>query len=552
MTAREVKIDPITLNIVGKTLTSITQEMNINLVKTAYSSIIREVRDASSALLDTNGEIVAQAEAIPIHLNSISSAFRGCLEKHGIHDIRPDEILVTNDPYHGGQHLCDIFLYTPIFYQGKLIGFTSTVGHHLDVGGGGPSSLNPDAVDIYSEGFIIPRLKLKEEPDWNLFSEILSSNVRVPHKTMGDLKAQLVANKLGRIRLMELIKKYGLRTVLTCMEGLKSYSEQRTRKEIAKIPDGTYSAEVIMDGNRKRPLRIKVMVEITGSDMVVDFSGTDRQVNEIINSPLAATKAAVYTAVKCLLTGASVPANEGCNKPIRIVVPKGSLLNPSAPAPVRARVNTAHRAFNAVTRAMSVVLAKRVIASGFDSTLLVTFSHESEEGISIFTEPVRGGYGASYRNDGANQCGTPLDNCANTPVEAAEQDYDFFRITKYELVKDSAGTGKYCGSQGVTREFEILKNDVTFVSFGDRCQTSAFGIFGGGDGISGCLKLIRGGKTIRLPCRGHFELRKNDILQVMIGSGGGYGNPKQRSKEKTQRDLSEGRISERMVKNIYG
>jgi len=554
MTAKEVTIDPVTFSIVGKTLINIAQEMNFNLVRSAYSTIIREVRDASTGLLDANAETVTQSEAMPIHLNSISSVLRGCLEKHRIDDIRPDDVLIANDPYHGGQHLNDIFLYTPIFYKDKLIGFTSTVGHHLDVGGGGASSLNPDATDIYSEGFVIPRLRLKGKYDWNLFCEILKSNVRVPYKTMGDLRAQLAANKLGERRLVELIEKYGLSIVLACTEKLKNYSERRTRQEIAKIPDGTYSAEVPMDGSRKsrkRMLRIKVTIKVEGSNMVVDFSGTDSQVPEMINSPLVATEAAVYTATKCLLTGVSVPANEGCNKPINVVVPKGSLLNPFPPAPVRGRVNAANRALNAVIRAMADVLPKRIGASGFDTSLLLAFSYKSKEGTeSIFTEPIRGGYGANYMDDGANQCGTPLDNCTNTPVEAVEQDYNFFRIRRYELVEDSAGIGRQCGSQGAIREFEILKDGVTLVFFGDRFLTSALGIFGGGDGVSGSLTVIRDAKTIQLPSRVRFELKRNDVVQVKIGGGGGYGDPKKRPKGKIERDLREGRISERMAKKM--
>jgi len=530
------KIDSITLNIVGKSIINIAQEMNLNLIRTAYSSIIREVHDASSAILDVNGEIVAQSESIPIHLNSISKAFKE----------------FTNDPYHGGQHLSDIFIYIPIFYDNQLIGFTSSVGHHLDIGGGGASSLNPNARDIFSEGFVISRLKLKGKNEWNLFKEIFSSNIRIPHITMGDLQSQLIANELGKVRMIELIEDYGLDTILMCINELKDYSERITRKEISKIPDGIYTAEVLMDGidEGKEFLKIVVSITINGSDMIVDFSGTDSQVDVMINSPLVATEAAVYTAAKCLLTGIRVPANEGCNKPVKVVVPEGSLLNPFSPAPVRGRVNTAHRAFDAVIKAMSSVLPERVTASGFNTTLLVTLSCKTDEGISIFTEPIRGGYGASCRNDGANQCGTPLDNCTNTPIEAAEQLYPFFRIKRYELLNDSSGIGKYIGSQGVIREFEILKDNVAFASFGDRGKTSAFGLFGGGEGSHGGFKIIRNGKTISLPMIGLFKLKKGDLLQVIIGGGGGYGNFKERSEEYLQKDLKEGRITEKLYNKL--
>jgi len=551
------KIDSITLNIVGKNIINVAREMNLNLIKTAYSSIIREVQDASSAIMDANGEIVAQSESMPIHLNSISEAFKGCLEKYEISDIKPEDIIITNDPYYGGQHLPDIFVYTPIFYGNQLIGFTCSVGHHLDVGGGGASSLNPNANDIFSEGFVIPRLKLRGKNEWDLFKEIFSSNIRIPYITMGDLQSQLIANESGKVRILELIENYELDTILNCMNELKNYSERITRKEISKVPDGIYTAEVLMDGVNKEKefLRIAVSIIINGSDMIVDFSGTDSQVDMMINSPLAATEAAVYTAAKCLLTSAKVPANEGCNKPIKVIVPEGSILNPLQPRPVRGRVNTANRAFDVVIKAMSIALPERVIASGFDTSLLITLSYRTDEGISIFTEPIRGGYGASYRNDGANQVGTPLDNCTNTPVEAAEQIYPFFYIKRYELLEDSSGIGKYFGSQGAIREFEILKDGVVFSFFGDRFKTSAFGLFGGGRGTCGSVKIIRNGKTTSFPTTiGTCKLEKGDLLQVVVGGGGGYGNFEERPKKYLQKDLKEERITEKLynklVKNV--
>lgn len=366
-----MKIDPVTLNIVGHALISVAEEMSLALIRSSYSTIVREAKDCSTAILDAEGNIVAQAETIPMHLNSISSAFRGCAQIHKINELRANEVLITNDPYKGGQHLPDIFLFTPIHHDKTLVGFSGSVAHHLDVGGSGPGSTNPSANDIFSEGFIIPALKIELNTDFNesLFGQIFAANVKVPQKSIGDLNAQLAANRTGRNRIQELIKKYGLDLVLSCMQELMNYSERRTREEIAKIPDGIYLGEEFVEGFSEEFFKIKVKVQIRGSDITVDFSGTDKQAKGIINAPLASTKAAVYTAMKCILTDKTVLCNEGCNRPIRIIVPYGSILNPRPPAPVRGRTNACLRVFDAIMRAFSRAVPKRVIATGINLTM---------------------------------------------------------------------------------------------------------------------------------------------------------------------------------------
>lgn len=547
-------IDAVTFSVVSHSLIATCKEMTMSLLRAAYSTIIREASDASAGLLDTEGNIVAQADDMPIHLNSMSEAFRGLMEKHDLTTLEPGEILITNDPFHGGQHLNDIFIFSPIHSEGRLVAFAGSVGHHVDIGGGGAGSMNPSALDVFSEGFVIPRLRVKVGSSIRdgLFGEIFSANIRVPHETIGDLNAQLAANRTGITRLKHLFNKYGLDTVLACMNELIRFAETRTREEIAKLPDGEYQGEDIMDddGMGNGPFHIRVTIRVKKDRLFIDFTGTDLQTRGYVNAPLAATKAAVATAIKDLLTGSMVPANEGCNRPVEVIVPEGTILNPRPPAPVRARVNTCIRAFHAVVNAMATVLPDRAIGICTDSHVLV-FSEQVPGGYRVFTEPVRGGFAAGLGNDGAVQCATPLDNCTNTPVEAGEYSFGFMRIRRYELLSDTQGFGRYCGAMGAIREYEILKEGIEFASFSDRHKHPATGLFGGQSGHSTKFLLVRNGEERVLPSKGTFTFKKGDRLQVIIGASGGYGDPIKRDRELVLLDLREGRISPRTAQEIF-
>ncbi len=548
-------VDAVTLSIVGQGLIAATREMSLSLLRAAYSTIIREASDASAALLDASGRIVAQADDMPIHLNSIAAAFRGLAAKHDISTMEPDEVLITNDPFAGGQHLNDIFVFSPIHHAQRLVGFAASVGHHVDVGGGGRGSLNPDALDVYSEGVVIPRLRIRVSGSIRdtLFGEILGANVRVPRETLGDLNAQLAANRIGVSRLRLFFDKYGAETMLACMDAFLAYTEARTRAEIERAPDGEYIGEDVLDddGLGNGPFRIRATVRVAGDRLNVDFTGTDPQAPGYVNAPLASTRAAVLTALKDLLTGSSVPANEGCNAPIEIVVPEGTILNPLAPAPVRARVNACIRAFNAVVRALAPSLPDRVVGTCQDSNVLV-FSEQTNEDIRVFTEPVRGGFGAGACNDGAVQCATPLDNCTNTPIEAGEANFGFMRIRRYELEPGTQGMGRYCGAMGAVREYEVLRDGVQFSSFSDRHRHPPSGLFGGGAGRPTCFVLVRDGVETTLGSKGVKELKAGDLLRVHIGGGGGYGDARERDASLIERDLEEGRISLETARTVFG
>lgn len=551
----EYELDPVDFNVISQILMSIPHEMSVNMFRAAYSNIVRDVKDASVVIMDCDGNIVAQAENIPIHLNSIKGAFDGCATVIDMKSLESDEIVVHNDPFLGGQHLPDIFIFTPIRCDDELLGFCGSVAHHADIGGGGPGSTNPHATDIFGEGLVISAVRMRLEQDFRktFLGQMVSKNVRIPHETLGDFNAQLTANETGVRRMVALAGKFGAKRIKAVMDQLIRYSEARTRAAIRNLPNGTWYSEqaVDSDGVTDRPYRVCVSLKIEDESIFVDLSGTDETARGIINAPIAATYSAVYVALKNLLTDADVPPNEGCNRPISIHVPENTVLNPAFPAPTRARINVCQRLVDAIMLAFAQIDPERAVATCHNTTLSIRLSHLSPEGWATFADPLRGGFGGSNKGDGACQCGAITDNCPNTSVESAEKDFEFFRIRRYELLPDTMGYGKFNGAPSAVREFEILRDGVVLTSFSDRHKSAPLGILGGHDGKPNKYSVVRDGQEIVLPSKVWYDLKKGDLFQVYIGSAAGYGNPQERDRELVIRDVREKRLSVQQAKDIF-
>jgi len=351
ITAETAALDPVDYAVISQALIAIAREMGTKLIRSSYSNIVREAQDASAALFDAQGNVVAQAELIPMHLGSMSEIFRACVAQCPMAGLAPGDFYINNDPYGGGQHLQDVFIFTPIFVARRVIAFAGTVAHHLDLGGGNPG-MTPDAVDVHAEGIIIPPSRYNFERDWNggPLERLVAANVRVPSQTIGDFYAQFAANAIGTQRINELSARYGVGRVQAAMRELMNYSERRFRAALQAIPDGTYYGEdaVDDDGLDDRPLVVKAAVSVQGAQIAVDYVGTCGQVTRNLNCPWASTVSATLAALKSALTSPDVPFNEGFKRPIAVAAPKGTLVNPAYPAPVRARLLPAYRCFNAV------------------------------------------------------------------------------------------------------------------------------------------------------------------------------------------------------------
>ena len=549
-----MNIDPATFNVICSAFLAISREMSKNLIRTAYSTVIREAADASTAIMDPRGNTIAQAENIPLLLNSIGPALRACLERYSPGEIAEDDFLIVNDPYSGGQHLSDVFIFTPIFQAGSIVAFAGSVGHHVELGGS--PGFNIHARDLFMEKLRFVPMKFSFSRDWNggMLEQIIRSNVRTPRDTIGDLNAQFTANSTCRKRLSELFDKYGLEAVVEAMGEYLNYAERWMRSEIRRIPAGTYRGEerIDSDGRNDEPLPIRVAVEIRGSDIIVDFSGTCPQVDTALNASWATTVSALNSALKMILTPADMPFNEGFNRPITCRIPRGSILNPIEYAPCEGRMFAAIRVYSAIMKALSQAVPDRVTATGFDTRTVVDLHYRSEDGYQAIMDLFGGGYGAGPDNDGADQLDDPLGNCRNTPVEALEVAQDYFRVLAYELIKDSGGAGKFRGGMGARRVYEILKDGVYVTCASDRFKFPPEGLFGGHDGTCASITILKGDRRIALPSKTATSLLKGDLLEVRIGGGGGYGDPGERERWRIEQDLREGSISAEAARKDYG
>ena len=547
-------LDPVDYAVISQALIAIAREMGTKLVRSSYSNIVREAQDASAALFDASGNVVAQAELIPMHLGSMSEIFRACVERCPIGDLEPGDFYINNDPYGGGQHLQDVFIFTPIFFGKRVIAFAGTVAHHLDLGGGNPG-MTPDAVDVHAEGIIIPPSRYTYTRDWNggPLERLVAANVRVPSQTIGDFYAQFAANGIGEARMSELCTRYGVATVSDAMDELMAYSERRFRAALVAIPDGTWYGEdaVDDDGISDTPLTVKAAVTKSGDQISIDFAGTVAQVGRNLNCPWASTVSATLAAIKAALTSPDIPFNEGFKRPITVTAPRGTLVNPNYPAPVRARLLAAYRCFDAVLKALAQVVPDKVIAGGNDATHALAISHLGDRGYRVYLEIYGGGFGGGPRLDGCDGVDSPLSNCTNTPVEATDMDFEHFRVIGYGLLPDTGGPGRHRGGLGLFRRFLILKDGVNFATYTDRVRLAPYGLFGGLDGSRTRIEIERDGKILKVKSKDRVDLRMGDILTLYSSGGGGYGPAAERDPRLVARDVQQGYVTRAAADRFY-
>lgn len=522
-------IDPLTLEVVRRALEATANEMSLIMLRTAHSPIFSEARDFSCAIHDTAGAAIAQAHDCPIHLASIQLQLAECLKAlGGAGDLREGDIIVANDPYLGGSHLPDITMFRPIFAQGELVAYAANRAHHVDVGGWTPGSFTSNAEEIFQEGLRIPPVRLFREgtPVRDVW-ELILSNVRDRESMVGDLHAQ--AASLGHAERKikeELIPKFGFATLKACGDPILAYSEARMKEQIAAMPDGEYVAEdyVDDDGITRRVRKIKVKLVIDGSHATVDFSGTASQARGPINSPYSVTTAAVYIAL-LTMTDPSIPTNAGCYRPISVVAPIGSVVNPAFPAAcVAGNTYTAVRIVDTVRKALSQANPERAAAGNGDHVILIAAGVDPATGKPYhFLDIAMGGWGARSTKTGVSSAMSLIANCWNVPVEVVETRAPW-RITEVKLASDSAGDGAFCGGPGVEKEYLLLRGDARVTLVSDREKHSSWGLNGGEGARVAEIILHRNGQDQRLPSKkSNVALRPGDRIRVRAPGGGGYG-----------------------------
>jgi N-methylhydantoinase B len=521
--------DPIELEIFKNILHSIAEEMGAALRRTAFSPNIKERRDYSCAVFDSDGEVIAMGDHMPVHLGSMPMSVRAVLEAF---ELAPGDVAMLNDPFRGGTHLPDITLVAPFYFSAKSRHpdfYVASRAHHADVGGAFPGSMGL-CREIYQEGFRIPPVKIMREQ--RMQSDVLAlllNNVRTPREREGDLGAQIAACHTGRERLREVCTRYGVARVKRAAGELLDYSEEMMREFLARVPNGSYRAQDFLDndGISDKPVRIVVTISFrrgSRKGVTVDFSGSDPQVEGSVNAVKTIAYSACFYVFRCLLTE-DVPATAGLMRPVEVVAPEGTVVNARVPAAVAGgNVETSQRIVDVLMRAMAQAIPEKIpaAASGTMNNLTIGGIDPRTHEPFAYYETVAGGMGARSTKPGVSGVHTHMTNSFNTPAEALEYAYPL-RVRQYSLRPDSGGRGKHRGGDGIIREIEVL-TDAECTLLAERRRFGPYGLQGGEEGASGKASLIRkDGSARSLPGKFNVRLRRGERIRIETPGGGGWG-----------------------------
>jgi N-methylhydantoinase B len=493
------------LSILSHAFGAIAEEMGANLVRSSFSSVIREARDCSTAVMSPDGEVVAVAALIPMQTLALSVAFQHVKRVIDLSLLGKKAAILLNDPSYGGQHLNDIIIIQPVFHGETLIGFVGSTAHHIDIGGA-TAGVNVEARELIQEGIVIPPLLIDVERDWHggMIPRFLTANVRMADVVIGDINAQFAANRTGIKRLLAMSQRYGAVEVLNAMSFLLDSGERRMRTALQALPSGVFTGSAITDGTEDEAVRVQVTATVGEGSIAFDFSGSSRQLSNMMNCPLASSQAAVMSALRCLISDKGLPVNDGCSRPVVAVFPYGSVINPGPGAPVRARAAVAYRVFDAIHTAFADVMPERVPAEAFNSTFAMYLTQGSKHGMKVHVDIFGGGFGACRDYDGANAVDCIMSNCRATPVEAIEFAHPHLLVRSFALEIDSGGAGRWRGGLGFHRRIEVLENGLTLSWYGDRFLQRPSGREGGLSGHSGAMLVHRGSEIIQMASYGRF------------------------------------------------
>jgi N-methylhydantoinase B len=549
-------LDPITLSVIDAGLQAAVAEMKAVVLRTAYSNLWREAGDLSCGLLDADGNIVVQGVGdIPIHLASMPMSLAGMLECIPRETLKPGDVLLQNDPYRGNNHMPDVFMAMPVFSDGLLIAFVAVRGHYVDIGGPTPGSYNTLARDIYGEGLRIPPIRLYREGKVNVEAlDIITANVRNAPERMGDMRSQHAGCLAAQRRLLDYCQRYGTESVVQAMAQVLDISERRARSAFAEIPDGVYSFEDVCDGDSfdPTPLAIRATITVTGENVLVDFSGTSKQARGGMNSPLGVTHSATLFALKALAEPHSV-ANSGSYRPVTLIVPEGTVVNPTAPAPVVAgNHETSTRIADVVLGCLAQAVPERVPAASTGSAAVLMIARENDSDDTLMYEVHGAGQGGNHHSDGAHARRTSIGNTGNTPCELLEPAHPIL-IHAYRLTLDGGGAGRHRGGNGITRDIEFLE-DATLTIVSDRDISQPYGLEGGQPGAHARFALTdpQGEQRLLSSKTAPRTIVVGSKLSFTCAGAGGYGNPDERPLASIQSDLDDGYITPDAAVGAYG
>jgi N-methylhydantoinase B len=549
-----MSVDPITLGVIWGALSSIAVEIGTTVHKTAYSEQAREGQDFSVAVFDRAGRMVAQGPYSPGHMGAMSFAVRNALAAHPIDTLRPGDAILLNDPLLGSGHLPDFFITQPAFYQGAVVGFAVNILHHTDVGGQRPGSQGVEGIsDYFQEGLRIPPTKVwKEYQEQEGIVGIIAANTRTPEKVLGDLRAQRSALRVGELRLTELARRYGQAVLFAAMDELVARTEASMRAAIRRVPDGIYTFEDFLDdwGPGTDPLRVFVTVTVTGDTITIDYDGSSPQTASGMNSYINYTRSYSYAAVKCL-TDPYGPMNEGALSPIVVTAPEGSFLNPRPPAGGGPRAIICYRTFEAVIGALAPAVPERVAAASSH------FANPTFGGLDrargrrfVAYELVLSGTGARATKDGCEALASAF-NASNIPVEAQEANQPIV-VERFELIRDSAGAGRFRGGCGIRRDMRFLADEGKLTNLSERQRFAPYGLFGGKPGRLARTVINPGPGEQAVHGKQSREFAYGDVISFQQSGAGGYGDPLERDPAAVLADVLDECVSIEAAGKDYG
>ncbi|MDX8507270.1 hydantoinase B/oxoprolinase family protein [Mesorhizobium captivum] len=551
------QINAIDMEVFNNRLLSITDEVMNTLIRSSFSTNIKERKDASVAIFDRDGRLICQALYIPMLLSGVMGGVETLLKSRNIESFREGDVFICNDVYlAGGSHSNDIAIITPVFIDGRIEYFIGNIGHHSDVGGVVPGSTDHILTSVFAEGIRIPHMRIVREGvlDEDLLA-MIAHNTRDPMERILDLKVQIAANSQGARSLRRLSREYGLSRVQKSMADLLTYTERRMRRRLEELPDGVYRSEVYTDdegvpGPRKK---ICLSVRIQEGDVRLDFTGTDRQARGSINMGRYPLLAAVFCGIN-MMVDPSIPSNFGMFRPVRIEAPAGTIVNPEFPAAVGNREYTAQRVVRAITLAFAQALPReRAVAPSADINTGMAFYGKRRSGEPfVYVEAVAGGVGATLHKDGMHGTQVGITNTSNTPAEPLEIEFPLI-VREYALATDTAGPGRTQGGAAIIRDIGSLVDGVSVSTKADGKKSPAPGIFGGGEGGRASLEYHRADGAVE-----EIEMfvvdrimAKGDAVRLISPGGGGFGNPAERDCVEVARSLRDGFISSEFTAQHY-
>ena len=543
----------IELELLKNAAESVADQMALTIVRTARSSVAKDSMDFSTSLVNVKGDVVAQGLCQPRHMCAIPSAAGAVIERYK-GQYQEGDIYILNDPYEGGTHLPDIYLFKPVFLERKLIGFSCAIVHHTDVGGRVAGGNASNSTEIYQEGLRIPPLKLYDagEPNETLF-RIIDKNVRVPDKVAGDFRAQISACELGERGFQDLGRQYGLDRLETLFDHLLDYTEELTRQAISRLQDGQweFADHIDNDGFTNDPVPIRVRIKKAGDTITADYTGTSPQVKGAINSTLSYTSSITYACVKSVL-GVDIPNNAGFFRPINIVAPEGSFVNPQLPAPVAARGLAAMRITETLFGAFAKMLPDKIFACGVGLDTGVTIAgYFADRRPFLFLEFMYVSWGGGPDRDGIDGASLPHSNYSNTPIEVIEAEQPMM-IDCYGFVPDRCGAGKFRGGLAFQRHYRLLADEADLQLRSDRQKYLPYGLHGGQSGKPSISQMNRNdGDLETLPSKGLFQMQRGNVFHHITAGAAGWGDPLDRDVNNILEDVVNEKLSPEYVRREY-